>query len=156
MIYLDLQLINVNNSITLINDSKNILNCNDMTKKYNLFLSEKDSFEIIQCNSKSLANNNRIQFDEIIAPKLIYSFCDSPYINQQNYKQTMEDLIDIFYYYKNETMDLVSDDELIEYMAKAFNNSCEGSLELLASRELHTFTCEILSNKGDKINESFK
>ena len=32
--------------------------------------------------------------------------------------------------------DKLTDDELIEYMRKFFNGSCEGSIELLCSREL--------------------
>ena len=37
---------------------------------------------------------------------------------------------------KNETDEKLSDNELIDYMKTFFNGSCEGSLELLESREL--------------------
>ena len=68
--------------------------------------------------------------------KLITAFCDSPYMNKQNYSETLERLLEIFYYYKNETDERLSDNELIDYMKTFFNGSCEGSLELLESREM--------------------
>jgi hypothetical protein len=71
-----------------------------------------------------------------IIGKLIKAFCDSPYMNKQNYSETLERLLEIFYYYKNETDEKLSDNELIDYMKTFFNGSCEGSLELLESREL--------------------
>lgn len=37
---------------------------------------------------------------------------------------------------KMETMDIVSDDELIDFMKEAFDGFCKGSLELLAGRAL--------------------
>lgn len=43
---------------------------------------------------------------------------------------------DCFRNLKTETMDIVSDDELIDFMKEAFNGFCKGSLELLAGRAL--------------------
>ncbi|MPM95937.1 hypothetical protein SDC9_143093 [bioreactor metagenome] len=84
-----------------------------------------------------MKENGRIEFGGGVIDKLIYEFCDSPFISSVNYEQTLHDLIDIFYYYKNETIDLISDDELIKYMKKAYDGVCQGSLELLSGRELN-------------------
>lgn len=40
-------------------------------------------------------------------------FSNSPFISQFNYVTTLNDLIETFYYFKNETLDEISDDELI-------------------------------------------
>jgi len=48
----------------------------------------------------------------------------------------LNELIEIFYYFKNETLDQISDDELISLMKKYFDQSCQGSVELLQNREL--------------------
>jgi hypothetical protein len=53
-----------------------------------------------------------------------------------NYTRTIHELLEIFYYYKNETLDIVSDDDLIKYMKTAFDGICQGSLDLLKGREL--------------------
>lgn len=52
-----------------------------------------------------------------------------------NYVETLHELIEIFYFYKNETLDLISDDELIKFMKNSFDGKCQGSLELLSGRE---------------------
>ena len=84
----------------------------------------------------SLKEQQRIEFGEGILSKLIFEFCDSPYINRDNYAETLISLQEIFYLYKNESMDLFTDDELIEYMKNAFDNECQGSLEFLENTVL--------------------
>ena len=86
--------------------------------------------------------------------KIIEKFCDSPYISQYNYLDTINELIDIFYYYKNETMDEISDDELIGLMYKYYNSSCQGSLELLKGRELDRIADNIKYGVKDYLNIS--
>jgi hypothetical protein len=53
-----------------------------------------------------------------------------------NYAETLHELIEMFYYYKNETLDLMSDEDLIKFMKGSFDGKCQGSLELLSGREL--------------------
>ena len=52
---------------------------------------------------------------------LLEAFCDSPYIMQSNYEETLEELQDIFYFFKGEAMEQISDDELIEFMKRDFD-----------------------------------
>lgn len=80
---------------------------------------------------ENLKEQQRIEFGEGILPKLIFTFCDSPYIYQDNYVDTIRRLQEIFYLYKNESMDEFSDDELLDFMKNAFDGECEGSLEYL-------------------------
>ena len=54
-----------------------------------------------------------------------------------NYEETLYELLEIFYYYKNETLDLIGDDYLVKYMKSAFDGIWQGSLELLSGRELY-------------------
>jgi hypothetical protein len=53
-----------------------------------------------------------------------------------NYAETIRELTEIFYSYKNETLDMISDNELIKFMRNSFDGVCQGSLELLSEREL--------------------
>ena len=46
-------------------------------------------------------------------------------------QQKMEQLQSIFYEYKNETLDELTDDELIEAMKDYFDGQCQGSVEYL-------------------------
>ena len=94
-----------------------------------------------------LKETGRIEFREGIIDKLIKEFCDSPYINRENYAETLYELIDIFYEYKNETMDLITDDELIEFMKKSFNGICQGDLEYLSGTVMYRMRENLLSGK---------
>ena len=92
--------------------------------------------ELVETRSIALSDNGRIEFGGGVIDKILKEFCDSLYISMHNYTQTISELLEIFYYYKNETLDLVSDDELIKHMKTAFDGICQGSLELLSGREL--------------------
>lgn len=113
-----------------------IVRCNDTTFRYGLTLSRQEAMELVGTRTLSLKINGRIEFGGGVIEKIIKEFCDSSYIYKQNYVETLNELIDIFYYYKNETLDLISDDELIQFMKNAFEGKCQGSLELLSGREL--------------------
>ncbi len=114
-----------------------IMKCNDLTVKFGLILTEVQALELVETRSYALKQNGRIEFGGGVIDKLINEFCDSPYISINNYNETLHELLEIFYYYKNETLDLMSDDDLIKYMKNAFDGICQGSIELLSARELY-------------------
>jgi hypothetical protein len=110
--------------------------CNEITIKYGVVLSDQDIIELVQSRFKSLEDTGRIEFSEGILKKIVEVFCDSPYIMQQNYKDTLMELQESFYFFKNESMDQITDDELIEFMKRHFDGKCQGSLEYLSGTTL--------------------
>ena len=129
-----------------------ILKCNEATKEYGLKLNEKDIKEIIKTRNIALEKSGRIEFNGQIINKIIENFCDSPYISQYNYSETINELVEIFYNYKNETLDYISDDELIEIMKEFFDNYCQGSLELLEGKVLYKIADNIRNGVKDYTN----
>lgn len=113
------------------NQIQKIIEMNQKTEAFGLTLSQEDAKLLVERRMESLQNQQRIEFGDGILPKLIFTFCDSPYMDESNYVEVITRLQDIFYEYKNESMDELTDDELLEYMRKAFDNPCEGSLEYL-------------------------
>lgn len=113
-----------------------IIKCNNYTAKFGLILTHLDAVELVETRNISLKSSGRIEFGGGIIDKLIREFCDSPYISMHNYAETLHKLTEIFYSYKNETLDLMSDDDLIKFMKNSFDCKCQGSLELLSGREL--------------------
>ena len=87
---------------------------------------------LAETRENALRRSGRIEFGEGITEKLIMTFCDSPYISQDDYEATLHELTVIFYDMKNETWDAVSDDELLGSMREAFDVYCHGSADLLA------------------------
>lgn len=110
--------------------------CNDFTARFGLTLSYQNAIELVEMRTLSLKRYGRVEFGGGVINKIIKEFCDSPYISMNNYVETLLELIEIFYFYKNETLDLISDDELIKFMKNSFDGKCQGSLELLSGREL--------------------
>lgn len=129
-----------------------ILECNETTSEYGVKLSENDVKEIINTRNTSLQKVGRIEFNGQIITKIIESFCNSPYISQYNYSDTINELIVIFYNYKNETLDYIGDDELIEIMKEYFDNYCQGSLELLEGKVLYKIADNIRRGVKDYTN----
>jgi len=122
-----------------------VIKCNDYTIRYGLILTTAQALELVETRFVALSANGRIEFGGGVIDKIIKEFCDSPYIFMHNYTQTIHELLEIFYYYKNETLDLVSDDDLIKRMKTAFDGICQGSLDLLSGRELDRFARNIRS-----------
>lgn len=131
------------NWLELLSEEKNavaaLVECNSYTGSFNLSLTEEEAKELVLSKKESLKRQGRLEFGESILPKLIYAFCDSSYIHQGNYLETLEGLQDIFFTYKNETMDGITDDELIAYMREKFEGECGGSLEYLEETILESF-----------------
>ena len=133
--------------LQLMNQNKQqmqkVIACNQYTQKFGLQLSEQEALILVEERKRSLREEERIEFGEGILPKLIFAFCDSPYIYQNNYVDSIATLQDIFYLYKNESLDELTDDELITSMKEAFEGECEGSLEHLEDTSLEAFAREI-------------
>lgn len=113
-----------------------IIRCNETSSRYGLVLKESDAAELADARSEALEKLGRLEFAGGAVSKLITEFCDSPYLTQSNYAEILHELIEAFYYYKNETLDEVDDDDLIEAMKRYFNETCRGSVDLLETRDL--------------------
>ena len=93
-----------------------LMDCNEKTARFGLSLTEQEAHELVICRNESLKKYRRVEFGGGILDKLIFTFCDSSYITQDTYKETMEELQDIFYCFKNEAADQLTDDELLAFM----------------------------------------
>lgn len=141
-----------NSYLEIVNKRKqmeiaNIKKYNKHTGKYGLVLSDNQINNLLERRKDILRETGRIELRGGIIAKLIKEFCDSPYINQENYEETLYELIEIFYKYKNETMDLMTDDELIKFMKKSFNGVCQGDLEYLSGTVMHRMRDNLLKGK---------
>ncbi|MGL5437309.1 MAG: DUF6323 family protein [Lachnospiraceae bacterium] len=126
---------------------------NEYTQQFGLSLSEDDTQLLLSERKSTLTGQERVEFGEGVLPRLIYAFCDSAYIYQDNYVDAIGRLQQIFYFYKNETMDEVSDDELIAFMKEEFENGCQGSLDFLEETCLERMGRAVRYGKGLKAIE---
>lgn len=118
---------------------KGIIETNRETARFGLELSEQDAKLILQERNRTLREQRRVEFGEGVLSRIIYEFCDSAYIDQDNYVETIIRLQEIFYLYKNEMLDEITDDELLHFMKEQFESICFGDLEYLESTCLNNF-----------------
>lgn len=117
--------------------------CNDMSSNFGLTLTGDQMLKLTERRFQSLKSTGRVEFGDGIIKKLVFAFCDSPYISQNNYEDTLAELQDIFYYFKGEAMESLSDDELIDAMDSMFNGKAAGSLEYLSGMSLENLCRQI-------------
>ncbi len=144
------------NYLNLINDDEKneilkIEECNKLTNKYGLMLNEKQIYNLLEKKRDVLKSTGRIEFRNGVVEKIIKEFCDSSYINQDDYERILNELIEVFYEYKNQTLDMVADDDLIKFMRRAFDEICKGDIEYLSGTIMYKMKNEIL--RGKRINE---
>lgn len=118
---------------------KQALDANAYTEKYGLVLSEEEAEILAAERARTLKSERRIEFGQGVLAKIIYAFCDSAYVTQENYCDTLLRLQEIFYLYKNEMLDEITDDELLAFMAEQFEDVCFGDLDYLEGTCLDIF-----------------
>ena len=121
------------------NQLEKVIETNKTTEQFGLVLSEQDAKLILEERKDTLQKQKRVEFGEGIVPKIIYEFCDSDFIDQNNYADTIIRLQEIFYLYKNEMQDEITDDELLHLMKEQFELICFGDLDYLEGTCLANF-----------------
>ena len=116
-----------------------LLATNEQTAAYGLVLSEADAQTLLRERQAALKQEMRVEFGEMILPKIIQAFCASRYIAQADYVDTLIRLQEIFFLYKNEMADEITDEELLNFMQEQFETVCCGDLAYLEGTCLDIF-----------------
>lgn len=133
-----------------------LLDTNRNTAQFGLSLSEADCEILLEERTNILKTVQRVEFGQSVLPELIRAFCASPYINQQNYLATLLRLQEIFFRYKNEMQDELSDDELLQFMRTQFDTTCFGDLDYLESTCLAIFAEAVRAGYTGHITSSYE
>ncbi|MBW4082585.1 DUF6323 family protein [Paenibacillus sp. S150] len=111
-----------------------LLELNGKTKEYGLVLTPQEIELMMAARKRVLYSYGRVELSIEATKELIDVFSESPFIRQENYADTLNELHEIFYCLKNDTEDRISDTQLLHRMKKVFEEDCGGSLDLLKSR----------------------
>lgn len=112
-----------------------LIQLNDITREHGIVLSKKDCAEIAECRAELLKDTERIEVGAGAITKIIETFCESGYINQQNFKDTVEGLLECFYTIKTETDDKVSDEDTLKFLKYLFEVEAGGDVAKLYDSE---------------------
>lgn len=132
--------------------SSEIIKTNDVSVNYGLTLKESEVALLIQASQDSIIDNDRIEFGESATIKILNKFMQSSYISQSCYAETIASLIDIFYEVKEESLDILTDDEVIDIMFYFFENESGGNIEVLQNRDMDTL-CRKVRYSAQGIND---
>ena len=108
-----------------------IIECNEFLEKYGLKITPEDVKVIVEKRNEALKKSGRIETSNEIVSRLIKEFCDSSYISNENFLETINELIEAFYYYKTETKNKISDEELIKFMREHYEKTVNGDISYL-------------------------
>lgn len=122
------------------NQLEKMIETNQAAGQYGLVLSEEEAKLILEEKNNTLREQKRVEFSGGITPKIIYEFCDSDFISQDNYVETIVRLQEIFYLFKNEMEDEITDDELLHLMKEQYEQICFGDLDYLEGTCLNLFS----------------
>ncbi|WP_455544239.1 DUF6323 family protein [Intestinibacter sp.] len=104
--------------------SEKLMKLNDESINYGLVLSEKEVNDIMKNTGETLKKIGRIETSTNALEKVITIVYSSPYTDKENYVENINDMQELFYYFKNQVLDLLSDDEVIEILEKAYDEKC--------------------------------
>ena len=111
---------------------------------------------ILEEKNNALREQRRVEFGAGITPDIIRTFCDSSFIDQNNYVETILRLQEIFYLYKNEMMDEITDAELLHFMKEQFETVCFGDPDYLEGTCLQIFSQAIRAGyRGYQATEGY-
>jgi len=116
-----------------------ILQTNEQSSKHGLVLIAEEAKGLIEARNRAIQSHGRVEMGIEVIKKIIVAFCTSIYMDPEDYASTLNELIEVFYFMKNETEDRIGDDDLICIMQHFFDNSSRGSVELLKSRDMELF-----------------
>jgi len=109
--------------------------CNARSAIFGLTLSERGMREVAQQRARALTDYGRVELGRSVLPALIEGFCDSPFLLQEEYEGTLLELLDAFYYFKNECGEQLTDDELIAAMRERYD-AYDGSTDAVIGTSL--------------------
>ncbi|QJA08644.1 hypothetical protein HF520_06685 [Romboutsia sp. CE17] len=122
----------LNSSLQIMQESE-ILELNEKSQIYGLTLNKEDVQEIINSRNNTLKNYGRIELDINVTKRIIENLYKSQYTDKDDYVEVINDLQEIFYYLKNETLDQISDIEIIEIIDEFYNN-CSGRVDIVQEK----------------------
>ena len=127
------------------NQIAEILDTNELTAQFGLTLSNVEAQMIVSSKKTILKQQRRVELGKSVTGAIIREFCDSQYMEQDDFAENIIRLQEIFFEFKNEMLDQISDDELLHFMREQFDGPCAGDLDYLEETVLPVFAQAVRS-----------
>jgi hypothetical protein len=116
----------------LAKTARDLESINKVIQRYGLALSADDVQALVAGRVDALAVTDRVEFGGGVAKDLVLAFASSAYVSQTDFVETILELQELFYDFKNESLEQIPDDELIGRMRSLWEEFAGGNMELLA------------------------
>ncbi|MFL0196841.1 DUF6323 family protein [Clostridium sp. WILCCON 0269] len=130
-----------------LNAVNELLKLNTYLKKQNLTLTLEDMKDILNTRNFTLKAHGRIELDINLTKDIIKELGNSPYVNQHNLVESINDIYEIFHYIKNCTSDFLGDEEIFKAVMFFYNKVYNGSIELLKGKGIEKIISNFKNNK---------
>ena len=140
-------LINSSKTLSMQKRCDSIMAMADIAAENGLKITVKDAEFIAEAEENAVAEQQRVEIGTGAAALITEKFIISAYVTQESFAETIAALVDIFYEAKEESFDMLSDDEIADIMFYFFERVSEGSTELLQGRDMEEF-CRSIRNGG--------
>lgn len=117
-------------------------------EKHSIRISQNELSALENAHTRFLSAHGRVEFGKSALPTLAKAFASSPYFDEKNCTALLTELMDIFYYFRNECDGLISDEELISFMRREFDLSAAGDIGYLAGTAMERL-CSRLKGKSN-------
>ena len=105
--------------------------CNKVTQRHGITLSPADIQTLVVGRVDALQETERVEFGRGVAKDLVLAFSSSVYVAQSSFVQTVLELQDLFYLFKNESDEQIPDDDLIATMRSLYDDVAQGDMQRL-------------------------
>jgi len=102
--------------------------CNRVISRHGITLSQQDIQTLVVGRLDALQETERVEFGGGVAKELVLAFAGSAFVSQESFVETVLDLQDLFYEFKNESLEQITDDELVATMRSLYDDMAEGDM----------------------------
>lgn len=127
--------------------SRALVRADACARQYGLALTAADVQTLADKRTRALTETQRIEFFESAVPRIVEAFCDSPYLQQEEYVDTLCTLIDAFYAFKNEFGGWITDAELIAFMREQYDASGGSADAVIDASAAQLYRCRIFGEE---------
>jgi len=129
--------------------ARELESCNQVTQRYGITLSPQDIQALVVGRLDALRETERVEFGRGVAKDLVLGFCGSPYVSNDAFVQTVVELQELFYQFKSESLEQITDEELIGTMRSLYDDVAHGDLERLSEALFDGLGCHVREEASD-------
>jgi hypothetical protein len=112
--------------------AQELLSCNMQLERHGLSLSAQDVRALVSGRMDALRGSERVEFAGGVTKELVLQFAGSPYVSQADFVEIVLELQELFYEFKNESLERIPDEDLIGKMRSLFDDVAKGDIDYLS------------------------